>query len=201
MNMYEIFKRLLDIVVSSVALLLLLPLFAFLAAAVYATDGGPVFYSQDRIGRSGRRFRFLKFRSMMQNADALLKELACKNEAGGIIFKMRHDPRITSVGRWMRRFSLDELPQLILVLTGDMTLVGPRPPKPEEVEQYRVQDLARLTVAQGLTCLWQISGRSELPFDKQVELDVKYIRERGCWTDLRILVLTIPAVLSGKGAY
>jgi lipopolysaccharide/colanic/teichoic acid biosynthesis glycosyltransferase len=199
--MYTFSKRLLDIAISLTALLCLLPLFAVIALAILVTDGRPIFYAQTRVGRFGRRFRFYKFRTMVRNADALLKDLACKNEAGGVIFKMRSDPRITWVGRWLRRFSIDEMPQLLHVLSGEMTLVGPRPPKVEEVAEYRVNDMARLTVAQGLTCLWQVSGRSELPFDRQVELDVEYVRKRGIWMDLTILARTIPAVLGGRGAY
>ncbi|MEI6234863.1 MAG: sugar transferase [Planctomycetota bacterium] len=199
--LYVVLKRLLDVVVALATLTLLLPVFAVIAVAIVVTDGRPIFYFQNRVGCAGRKFRFIKFRTMRRDADALLKSLAAQNEAGGTIFKMKHDPRVTPVGRWLRRFSMDELPQLIHVLTGDMTLVGPRPPRTEEVAAYRVQDMARLAVPQGLTCIWQISGRSDLPFDRQVELDVEYIRNRSLWMDLKILALTVPAVLGGKGAY
>jgi exopolysaccharide biosynthesis WecB/TagA/CpsF family protein len=197
-----VLKRGLDLAASGAGLIVLAPLFAAVAAAIKLESPGPVFFSQERVGRWGRRFRMWKFRSMRSDAEALKKELQEKNEmAGGVIFKMKDDPRITRVGRLIRKLSIDELPQLWNVFTGDMSLVGPRPPVPSEVAEYSLDDRLRLDATPGITCIWQVSGRSEIPFDRQVEMDVRYIHERSLWTDLSLLVRTIPAVLSGKGAY
>ncbi len=143
-----------------------------------------------------------KFRSMVVNADALKDKILAQNEMqGGVTFKMKNDPRITRVGKWIRKFSVDELPQLINVLKGEMSLVGPRPPVPREVAQYTVEDRQRLLATPGLTCFWQVGGRSEIDFAGQVRLDVSYIRSESVWLDLKLLVQTVPAVLLGKGAY
>jgi len=195
-------KRMLDISVSSAALVVLFPLFLFTAIAIWIENPGPVFYVQIRVGQNGRHFRFYKFRSMVVNADKLKKELAAYNESKtGVIFKMKKDPRITKVGRIIRKFSIDELPQLINVLRGDMSLVGPRPPLPMEVAEYTLEHRKRLHVIPGITCLWQVSGRSDIPFTDQVKLDLQYIQSAGFLNDIRLLLKTIPAVLSGKGAY
>jgi len=195
-------KRLFDIVFSLLALILLFPLFCIVALLIKLTSPGPVFFSQIRVGQYGRHFRFFKFRSMYIDAEERKKELAGQNQsADGVIFKMKNDPRITPIGRFLRKTSIDELPQFFNVLCSDMSLVGPRPPLPSEVRQYTLEDRTRLNVKPGLTCLWQISGRSDVPFKQQVYLDREYIRSWSLWHDLVILLRTIPAILSGKGAY
>ena len=195
-------KRLLDLVVSTLALLALLPVFVITALSIVLENPGPVFFVQIRVGRNGRHFRFYKFRSMVVNAEKLKTELATQNESkDGVIFKMKKDPRITRTGRIIRKFSIDELPQLINVLKGDMSLVGPRPPLPKEVAQYTLEQRKRLHVIPGITGLWQVSGRSDIPFTDQVRLDLQYIQSAGVLNDLRLLLKTIPAVISGKGAY
>lgn len=196
-------KRLLDILVAFLALALLTPLFAAVALMVWLTDGGPVLYWQRRAGERGRAFDMPKFRSMVVNADALRQRLAQGNEHGaaGVTFKMKKDPRITWIGRIIRRFSIDELPQLWCVLQGDMTLVGPRPALVSEVDRYGSSHRIRLAVKPGLTCIWQVSGRSELAFEQQVQLDARYVKRRSIAMDLSLLLRTVPAVLSGRGAY
>jgi lipopolysaccharide/colanic/teichoic acid biosynthesis glycosyltransferase len=194
-------KRLFDVAASSLLILLLSPVFLLLSSLVKAEDGGPVIFAQVRIGRWGRLFKMYKFRSMCLNAEERLREILPRNEhRQGVTFKMKDDPRITHIGRWMRRYSLDELPQLFNVLKGDMSLVGPRPPLPREVDLYSMADRRRLAATPGLTCFWQIGGRSEIDFKEQVHLDVLYIESQSLWLDLKILCKTIPAVLSGKGA-
>lgn len=195
-------KRLIDILASVAGLILLLPLFLGVALAIGLESPGPVLFRQTRVGRWGELFPIYKFRSMYIDAEERKKILLAKNEvAGGVLFKMKRDPRITRVGRIIRKTSIDELPQLWNVLIGDMSLVGPRPPVPSEVDQYSLSDRRRLDVIPGITCIWQISGRSEIPFREQVELDVQYIDSQSLLTDLKILLHTIPAVLLGKGAY
>ena len=195
-------KRLIDIVASGLGMVLLSPVFLGIAVAVKMSSPGPVFFSQVRVGRYGRHFRFWKFRSMRQDAEAQKAALLSQNESkDGVIFKMKDDPRITRVGKFLRRTSLDELPQLWNVFVGDMSLVGPRPPVPKEVEQYTLEDRKRLDVIPGITCLWQIMGRSEIPFNEQVRLDKEYILAPGVWKDIVILLKTIPAIIGGKGAY
>lgn len=198
---YRIAKRALDIAVASVALVLLAPLMLAIALAIKLDSPGPVLFRQVRVGRGGKPFWFFKFRSMVKNAEQMKGQLVAKNEVrGGPAFKMRNDPRITRVGRFLRRYSLDELPQLIHVLHGEMSLVGPRPPLPPEVANYGTWEKRRLSVTPGLTCLWQISGRSDIGFREWVELDHIYIDTMSFWTDLKILLFTVPAVISGKGA-
>ena len=199
----RVLKRTLDICAVLPALLLLAPLFLVVAACIRWHDGGPVLYWQKRVGRRGQEFAFPKFRSMCVDSDALRAHIAAQNQHGaaGVTFKMKRDPRITPTGRFIRRFSIDELPQLWCVLKGQMTLVGPRPPMPSEVAQYSLRDRERLSVVPGLTCIWQVSGRSEIPFAQQVEMDIDYIHQRSLWTDIRLLFKTIPAVLFGRGAY
>jgi exopolysaccharide biosynthesis polyprenyl glycosylphosphotransferase len=195
-------KRALDIVASALGMILLAPVFLAIAIAVKLSSPGPVFFSQVRVGRYGRHFNFYKFRSMRQDAEALKDGLKKQNESkDGVIFKMKDDPRITKVGRFLRRTSLDELPQLWNVFIGDMSLVGPRPPVPSEVQEYTLEDRKRLDVIPGITCLWQIKGRSEIPFHEQVRLDKEYILAPGIWKDIVILLKTIPAIIGGKGAY
>jgi exopolysaccharide biosynthesis polyprenyl glycosylphosphotransferase len=195
-------KRLLDIVAASIGMLLLSPVFLITAVAIRLESPGPVFFKQKRVGRWGRLFTIWKFRSMYIDAEERKAELMANNEmAGGVIFKMKNDPRVTKVGRIIRKTSIDELPQLWNVLVGDMSLVGPRPPVPSEVDQYSLSDRRRLEVIPGITCIWQISGRSEIPFEQQVELDVQYIQSQSLWTDFKILIKTVPALLLGSGAY
>ena len=195
-------KRALDIIISALGMILLAPVFLAIAIAVKLSSPGPVFFSQVRVGRYGRHFNFYKFRSMRQDAEALKDGLKKQNESkDGVIFKMKDDPRITKVGRFLRRTSLDELPQLWNVFIGDMSLVGPRPPVPSEVQEYTLEDRKRLDVIPGITCLWQIKGRSEIPFHEQVRLDKEYILAPGIWKDIVILLKTIPAIIGGKGAY
>ncbi len=202
-NMLGMVKRLLDLLVSLVALLLLAPLLLAVALAIKLHDGGPVLFWQKRVGLRGREFPFPKFRSMCVNAEAVRAALLQDNQHGreGVTFKMKRDPRITPVGRLIRRTSIDELPQLWCVLRGDMSLVGPRPPIPPEVARYTLRDRERLLVTPGLTCIWQVEGRSEIPFDQQVELDIRYIQRRSIATDLMLLAKTVPAVIRGRGAY
>jgi lipopolysaccharide/colanic/teichoic acid biosynthesis glycosyltransferase len=195
-------KRAINLVGASCALLALSPLLALAALLVKLEDRGPVFFCQKRVGLRGRTFSMWKFRSMRRDAEALKARLAQQNEmAGGVIFKMKKDPRITRVGKWLRKFSIDEMPQLWNVLKGDMSLVGPRPPVPSEVAQYTVEERQRLLARPGLTCFWQVGGRSEIDFAGQVRLDLAYIRSESLALDLRLLLRTIPAVLLGKGAY
>lgn len=198
---YKITKRQFDILASLLGLFILSPLFAVISLLVKWEDGGPIFFTQTRVGKEGREFKFFKLRSMKLDAEARLADLVSQNEhASGITFKIKDDPRITKVGRWLRKFSLDELPQLYNVLMGDMSLVGPRPPLPREVKNYAPADHRRLAVTPGLTCFWQVSGRSEIDFPGQVKLDVDYIKTQSFRTDLMILVKTIPAVITGRGA-
>ncbi len=195
-------KRLFDIIVGSLLLLLLMPVFLLVALAIRLESPGPVLFAQKRVGRWGRLFTMWKFRSMYIDAEERKAELMAQNEmAGGVIFKMKDDPRITRVGKLIRKTSIDELPQLWNVIIGEMSLVGPRPPVIPEVDQYSLSDRRRLEVIPGITCIWQVSGRSEIPFDQQVELDVQYIESQSFWTDIKILFKTVPALLFGTGAY
>lgn len=201
MNGHPFIKRTFDIAVSLAMLALLSPLLGLIALAVWIEDGQPVFFAQTRVGKYGREFKMYKVRSMCQDAEKRLPNLLAQNRhREGVTFKIKDDPRITRVGRWLRKYSFDELPQLYNVLRGDMSLVGPRPPVPREVAKYSLGDRRRLAAKPGITCFWQISGRSEIDFSGQVKLDVGYIENSGFWTDLEILARTIPAVLSGKGA-
>ena len=194
-------KRVLDVVVSIGALIALSPLMLFTALAVKLDSPGPVFFKQTRVGKHGVTFGCYKFRSMYIDAEKRKAELAVQNEADGPIFKIKNDPRITRVGRLIRKLSVDELPQLINVLRGEMSLVGPRPPVPKEVAQYTVEQLHRLDAVPGITGLQQVSGRSDLNFKRWVELDLQYISEQSVWNDIKILLMTIPAVVTGRGAY
>jgi exopolysaccharide biosynthesis polyprenyl glycosylphosphotransferase len=193
-------KRAFDLTASALALLALAPLLASIALAVRATSPGPVLFRQRRLGLHGRPFTLLKFRTMHLGAEALLPALAARNEADGPVFKLRDDPRVTRLGRLLRRASLDELPQLWNVLRGEMSVVGPRPPLPSEVRAYARWQRRRLSVKPGLTCTWQVSGRSDVGFDRWMEMDLAYIDGWSLWTDLAIVARTIPAVLLGRGA-
>jgi lipopolysaccharide/colanic/teichoic acid biosynthesis glycosyltransferase len=193
-------KRALDVLVSGCALVLLCPLFALIALAIRLDTPGPVIFRQWRAGRGGRPFVFFKFRSMSVDAEARRAELAARNEMDGPVFKIRDDPRITRVGRLLRRFSFDELPQLWNVLKGDISLVGPRSPTLDEVSKYERWQRRRLSVTGGITCTWQVSGRSQIPFQEWMRLDMRYVACRNVWLDLRLLLRTLPAVVSGRGA-
>jgi exopolysaccharide biosynthesis polyprenyl glycosylphosphotransferase len=195
-------KRLFDISLSTIVLIVLSPIFLMVAFLILIDSKGPVFFSQTRIGKQSKPFKMWKFRSMHIDAEACKFALAKQHDMEGIVrFKMKTDPRITRVGRWIRRFSLDELPQLWNVLIGDMSLVGPRPPLPDEVAQYTPYQYQRLAVMPGITCIWQVSGRSEIPFEKQVKMDLEYIANQSFWFDIALLLKTVPAVLTAKGAY
>jgi len=194
-------KRLFDVSVSLIGLIFISPVFLAVVAAIKLNSPGPVIFKQKRVGKNGKLFDFYKFRSMVVNAEELRVELAAANEADGPVFKIRQDPRITRVGRFIRKYSIDELPQLLNVIKGDMSLVGPRPPLPNEVEEYGNIEWRRLEVIPGITGLWQISGRSEISFKKWMELDVYYIENWSFWLDLKIILQTIPVVLRGNGAY
>ena len=194
-------KRAVDVVLAAIALVVLLPFLAIIAVLVAVTTPGPVLYRSERVGKDGQVFSFLKFRSMFIDAPARLEELRDHNEQTGPVFKMENDPRITPIGKFLRRGSIDELPQLLHVLSGRMSIVGPRPALVAEVEQYSDVERQRLLVKPGITCIWQVSGRSTIDFDTWVAMDLEYIR---CWSlakDVSLMAQTVPAVLSGKGAY
>lgn len=199
-NRYEKIKRFFDICLSSAALVVLSPLLLVIAILIYLEDKGPVIYSQTRIGKDGRAFKLYKFRSMCVDADEKLKDLQELNERDGPVFKIRDDPRVTKIGKFIRKTCIDELPQLVNIIKGDMSIVGPRPPLPNEVEQYNSYQKQRLLVVPGLTCYWQIQKGEETTFDEWVELDLKYIKERSILLDFRLILLTFKVILSGKGA-
>ena len=198
----EMLKRIMDILISVVMLVVGSPFFLLVSGLIKLTDGGPVFFRQTRVGLNGRMFQMLKFRSMVVDAEERKCALLEKNKnREGITFKLENDPRVTWIGRWLRRSSVDEMPQLFNVIKGEMSLVGPRPPLPYEVLQYGPFERKRLKVKPGLTCLWQVNGRSDLSFSHQVQLDIAYINNRSFRLDLEILMRTIPVVLTGRGAY
>lgn len=195
-------KRFMDICVSGTMLMLLSPVFLATALLIKLTDFGPVLYRQTRIGLYAKEFTTYKFRSMITNADALVEDVAqMSHHENSISYKVKKDPRVTWIGRIIRKTSIDELPQLWNVLKGDMSLVGPRPHVHREVDQYTLDDRKRLDVLPGITCIWQIKGRADIPFPEQLQLDLEYINSKSAWTDLKILFKTIPAVISGRGAY
>jgi exopolysaccharide biosynthesis polyprenyl glycosylphosphotransferase len=200
MQLQLVIKRALDLTISMAALVGLFPLFIAAALAIKLNSAGPVFFVQKRVGYNGRVFNMYKFRTMHTNAPEMKRLVQHLNEMDGPVFKILDDPRITSVGRLLRRSSIDELPQLVNVLMGNMSLVGPRPPVPEEVEKYRLDYRRRLSIKPGLTCTWQISGRNKINFERWMEMDQKYIDEWSLWLDLKILTKTIPAVLLQRGA-
>ncbi len=197
-----LFKRAFDLVVSAVALVALSPIFALSAAWIKLEDRGPVFFKQNRIGLRGESFLIWKFRSMVLDAEAVAQRMIEQQEATNTVeMKLNGDPRITRVGAFIRKYSIDELPQFWNVFKGDMSIVGPRPVVPSEVADYSVDDRKRLLAKPGLTCFWQVGGRTDLDFDNQVRLDIEYIQSRSLWLDVKLLLLTVPAVLLGKGAY
>ena len=198
---YLVLKRLLDIVSSLVGLVVLSPVFLVVALLIYKEDKGKVIFCQERNGLNNNVFRMYKFRSMIANAPAMRAELGKYNELDGPAFKMKDDPRITKIGAFIRKTSIDELPQLINVLKGEMSLVGPRPLPTYETAECNEYQLQRLLVKPGITCYWQISGRNDISFEEWIEMDLRYIREASMWTDIKILFMTVRAVLSKKGAY
>ena len=199
----RVLKRGLDVGGSIAALCLFSPIFLLTTLLIKLEDHGPVFFCQNRVGAGGRLFGMWKFRSMVVNADKIKDRLLQDNQHGqaGVTFKMKNDPRVTRVGKWIRKLSIDEFPQFYNVLRGEMSLVGPRPPLPREVATYKASHLRRLRVKPGITCLWQIGGRADIDFDGQVRLDLQYIRSASALYDIVILLKTLPAVLFGKGAY
>ena len=198
---YRAIKRGFDVLASGLALILLSPLFLILIVLIKREDGGPAFYSQERIGKNEKPFKMWKFRSMIVNADQMVEQLEEKNEIDGAMFKIKDDPRVTKVGHVIRKYSLDELPQLWNVLIGDMSLVGPRPPLPSEVEEYTDYDKQRLTVMPGCTGLWQVTKRNEADFDEMVWLDIVYINHSGVWEDLKLIIKTVLVMIHPNGAY
>ncbi len=198
---YEIEKRVFDLVVGTGILVLLIPIFPIIVLMIKLDSAGPVFYKQHRVGKGGRLFKFFKFRSMYKEADAVRERIKDLNEQDGPVFKIKADPRITAVGGFLRRSSLDEIPQIFNVIKGDMSIVGPRPPLPSEVEGYQAWHRRRLEVKPGITCLWQISGRSHISFNEWMRLDMEYLKNRSFKTDFLIFLKTLPAVIARKGAY
>ncbi len=197
---YRTIKRLADIILSIIALIVLMPVFVATAVAIKIEDKGPVFFCQDRAGKDGQSFLMYKFRSMCVNAQAMHKDLLKMNELKGPAFKMKDDPRVTRVGRFIRRTSIDELPQLINIIKGEMSIVGPRPLPTYENDKLNEFQKQRLLVKPGLTCYWQVSGRNDIEFDDWMNLDIKYINDASIWTDLKLIGKTFGAVLSQKGA-
>lgn len=200
-NFYEIIKRLFDIICSLISIIILSPVFILISILIKIEDPkGKILFSQDRCGKNGKIFKMYKFRSMVHNAEELLEDLQKMNEMSGPVFKIKEDPRITRVGKFIRKTSLDELPQIINILNGDMSFVGPRPPLVNEVKQYNEYQIQRLLVKPGLTCIWQVSGRNNIDFDEWIELDLKYIKERNLMLDLTLILKTIPALLGDENA-
>ena len=199
--LYSITKRLIDIVGSLGGIILLSPLFLIVAILIKIEDPkGKVFFAQERNGRYPKTFKMYKFRSMVHNAEELLKDLMDRNEQTGPVFKINDDPRITKVGKFIRKTSIDELPQLFNVLKGDMSLVGPRPPIPHEVDQYNSYQMQRLAVKPGLTCIWQVSGRNNIGFDEWVEMDIEYIKTRNLWLDIKLIFKTVFVLFGDENA-
>ena len=198
---YHVVKRGFDVLASGAALIILSPLFLVLTILIKKEDGGPAFYSQERIGKNEKPFKMWKFRSMIVNADQMVEQLEEQNEIDGAMFKIKDDPRVTKIGHVIRKYSLDELPQLWNVLKGDMSLVGPRPPLPMEVEDYTPYDKLRLIVTPGCTGLWQVTKRNDADFDEMVELDLEYINNSSLWFDFKILLKTFGVVVHPNSAY
>lgn len=200
-SFYEAIKRLIDIICSFVGILVLSPLFIIIAIIIKFTSKGPVFFSQKRVGRNGKEFDMYKFRSMVVNAEELKEKLAAQNEMSGPMFKMKDDPRVTKVGKFIRKTSLDELPQLWNILKGDMSLVGPRPSLPKEVAQFEDWMYKRLEVKPGLTCYWQVSGRNNIDFEDWMKLDIRYVEEKNLWIDIKLICKTVFVLFGDKNAH
>lgn len=198
---YRITKRVFDVIASLLGLVILSPVFLVLAICIKLDDGGPVFYSQERIGKNGKPFKMYKFRSMRVNADKELEEIARQNEVDGAMFKIKNDPRITRIGKFIRKTSIDEFPQLVNVLLGQMSIVGPRPPLPREVVEYTNYDKQRLYVSPGCTGLWQVTVRNSVGFDEMVNIDLHYIQRRSVFLDLKIIIKTIKVIFVPNDAY
>ncbi len=198
---YHICKRFMDVVCSAAALAVLSPIFLAVAVAIKLEDKGPVIFTQNRTGKDGRVFRMYKFRSMYVDAEKRRSELLARNEADGPLFKIADDPRVTKVGRFIRRTSIDELPQLVNILKGEMSIVGPRPLVTYEQNQCTEYQAQRLLVKPGLTCIWQVSGRSDTSFDELIEMDLEYIRNQSLWLDIKLILKTVVVVFTHKGAY
>ena len=200
-SFYEVIKRVIDVVCSFVGVLVLSPLFVVIAIIIKFTSKGPVFFSQKRVGRDGKEFKMYKFRSMVVNAEELKEKLAAQNEMSGPMFKMKDDPRVTMVGKLIRKTSIDELPQLWNVFKGDMSLVGPRPSLPKEVAQFEEWMHKRLDVKPGLTCYWQVSGRNNIDFEDWMKLDIRYVKERNLWIDIKLIFKTVFVLFGDKNAH
>ena len=200
-SFYEAIKRLIDIICSFVGILVLSPLFIIIAIIIKFTSKGPVFFSQKRVGRNGKEFDMYKFRSMVVNAEELKEKLAAQNEMSGPMFKMKDDPRVTKVGKFIRKTSIDELPQLWNILKGDMSLVGPRPSLPKEVAQFDEWMYKRLEVKPGLTCYWQVSGRNNIDFEDWMKLDIRYVEEKNLWIDIKLIFKTVGVLFGDKNAH
>lgn len=199
-NMYEMFKRLIDIVCSLFALIILAPVLLLVAAAIKLESKGPVIFAQERVGLNNKLFKMYKFRSMVANAEELKEKLTDQNERNGPMFKIKNDPRVTRVGRFIRRTSIDELPQLVNILKGEMSIVGPRPSLPDEVKQFEPWMLDRLKVKPGLTCYWQVEGRDDIEFEDWMKLDVKYVKDRNMILDFKLIFKTFFVFLGDKNA-
>lgn len=197
---YFFIKRIIDLVFSILGIILLSPIMLITAIAIKIESKGPVIFSQIRVGKDGKHFKMYKFRSMVQNAEELKEKLLSQNEMSGPMFKMKEDPRITKVGKFIRKTSIDELPQLFNVIKGDMSLVGPRPNLPKEVAQFSEYHKLKLKAKPGLTCYWQVMGRSSIGFEEWMELDIKYIRERSIWLDLKLIFRTFFVLFGDKNA-
>lgn len=198
---YLFFKRTIDILGSGIGLIILSPIFILIALAIKIEDPkGKVFFVQERCGKNNKLFKMYKFRSMISNAEELLEELICENEMDGPVFKIKEDPRITRVGRFIRKTSIDELPQLFNILMGDMSIVGPRPAIPHEVAEYNEYQKQRLLVKPGLTCIWQVSGRNSIGFDEWVDMDLEYIEKRNLWMDIKLIFKTVGVLFGDDNA-
>ncbi|SDB09886.1 MULTISPECIES: sugar transferase [unclassified Butyrivibrio] len=200
-NIYKGLKRAFDVVACSLALVVLSPIFLVTALAIMLEDGGPVFFTQYRAGKNMKPFKIYKFRSMYKNAEAQFQRMQAQNEQTGHAFKIKDDPRITHVGKFIRKYSIDELPQLINIIKGDMSIVGPRPILVNQMEECNAYEKQRLIVKPGLTCYWQVGGRANIKWDEWVELDLKYIKDMSIATDIKLILKTIPVVFESEGAY
>lgn len=200
-NIYKWIKRVFDIVASSVAIIILSPIFIMTALAIFLEDGGPVFFTQQRAGKDMKSFKIYKFRSMYKNAEAQFERMQAQNEQTGHAFKIKNDPRVTHVGKFIRRYSIDELPQLFNIIKGDMSIVGPRPILTSQMEECNAYEKQRTIVKPGLTCYWQVCGRAKIKWDKWVELDLQYIQDMSIAKDIELIFRTFPAIFGQDGAY
>ncbi|WP_352416964.1 sugar transferase [Clostridium tertium] len=199
-TLYKVSKRALDVIASFLGLVILSPILLIVAILIKLESKGPAIFAQSRIGLNGKEFKMYKFRSMVQNAEELKEKLAKQNEMSGPMFKMKNDPRVTKVGKFIRKTSIDELPQLLNILKGDMTLVGPRPSLPREVEKFESWMLKRLEVKPGLTCYWQVSGRNNIDFYEWMKLDLKYVNDMSFWLDIKLIFKTVAVLFGDKNA-